>query len=101
MVRVAIIRPDEQHETRRPPERDDEGAEDGQSHEVGEDPATAAATWTLARLGCQVDWSTFSHTPAVAKHLHTKHLSLSFPARACDWLPNKILLLCNIGLSPL
>lgn len=71
-VTVAIIRPDEQHETRRSPEGDDEGAEDGQNHEVGEDPVTAAFTWTLARPGCQVDWSTFSHTPAIIKHLQTK-----------------------------
>lgn len=66
--------PDEQHEARCSPERDDEGAEDGQSQEVREDSVAAVSAWTLAQSGRQVAWSGISrcYTPAIVKHLTTK-----------------------------
>ena len=44
----AVDRPDEQHEARCPPKRDDEGSEDRQSQEVRKDSVTAVSAWTLA-----------------------------------------------------
>ena len=48
------LRPDEQHEAWSSPKSDDEGAEDGQNHEVREDSVAAVAAWTLAHSGCQI-----------------------------------------------
>lgn len=68
-----IIRPDKHHESRCSPKRNNEGAEDRQSQEVREDPAAAVSAWTLARCGCQVDWTALSqrYAPAIVKHLKT------------------------------
>lgn len=66
--------PDEQHEARCSPERDDEGAEDGQSQEVRKDFVTAVSAWTLAQSGRQVSGLGISerYTPAIVKHLRKK-----------------------------
>lgn len=69
-----VGRPDKHHEARRSPEWDDEGAEDGQSQEVREDPVTAVSAWTLAQSGRQVAWSGIGQcdTLAIVKHLTAK-----------------------------
>lgn len=65
------LRPDEHHEAGGSPERDDEGAEHRQRHEVGEDSVAAVSARTPAQSGRQVAWLHVGqrHTPATVKHL--------------------------------
>lgn len=74
-TRGVVDRPDEQHEARCPPKRDDEGAEDWQSQEVRKDSVTAVSAWTLAQSGRQVAWLGVSqrYTTAIVKHLRKKN----------------------------
>lgn len=65
------LRPDEHHEAGSSPQRDDEGAEHRQRHEVGKDSAAAVSARTAAQSGRQVAWLRVGqrHAPATVKHL--------------------------------
>lgn len=74
-TRGDVDAPDEQHEGRCSPERDDEGAEHRQSQEVGEDFVTAVSAWTLAQSGREVASLGVSkqYTTTIVKHLTKKN----------------------------
>lgn len=74
----ADSRPDEHHEARGSPQRDDEGAEHRQRHEVREDPVTALSAGAPARGGRQVARLPGQRqAPATVKHLKKPEVAIS------------------------